>query len=149
MASTPPKVRHHQRATPSVCGRAWHIRARGAPTIRMTVRATRTTYVTSKATIDPARTMPRMIRKMLPLSSSGFRMKSRSASPAVPSSTPSPMTAWESALARLTAFPARSRERAEARKPSGMRGAISFTECRRWMLSWLIRTRPAIMIRIE
>ena len=37
------KVRHHQRAIPSVCGSAWNINAIGAPAINTTVSATRTT----------------------------------------------------------------------------------------------------------
>jgi len=38
-----PKVRHHQRAIPSVWGRAWNINAIGAPAIKITVNRTRTT----------------------------------------------------------------------------------------------------------
>jgi hypothetical protein len=42
-ARQPANARHHQRAMPSVCGRACSINASGAPAIRMTVIATRTT----------------------------------------------------------------------------------------------------------
>jgi hypothetical protein len=42
MARQAPKVRHHQRAMPSVWGRAWNISAIGAPAIRTRVSMTRT-----------------------------------------------------------------------------------------------------------
>jgi hypothetical protein len=43
MARQAAKVRHHQRAMPSVWGSAWNINAIGAPAINTTVRNTRTT----------------------------------------------------------------------------------------------------------
>ena len=42
-ARQPANARHHQRAIPSVCGRACSINASGAPAINTTVIATRTT----------------------------------------------------------------------------------------------------------
>ncbi len=43
IASTPAKARHHQRATPSVCGKAWHASASGAIAISSTVSISRAT----------------------------------------------------------------------------------------------------------
>lgn len=118
MASTPPKAFHHQRAMPSVCGKAWQINAKGAETIRMIVKATRTTKVSSKATRTPMATSHIKTRKMLPLSElKELSTKSRRAGPAVSALAPPPMAAWESALARSTALPARNSDSAAARNP--------------------------------
>jgi hypothetical protein len=94
MARTPPKAFHHQWAMPSVCGRAWQISARGAVTIRMVVRATRTTKVRSRATRTPMTTSHIRIRKMLSLPAvKELRTKSRRAGPAVSALTPPPIAA--------------------------------------------------------
>ncbi|WP_020645796.1 hypothetical protein [Amycolatopsis balhimycina] len=60
----------------------------------------------------------------------GFRMMVFSVSPAELASTPSPITAWASPLASSMALVATHSDRAPARNPTTILGAISLMECR-------------------